>query len=78
MTKNDNVAVKVIPRNIEQETSAVPIEKELLLHKNLAHPNIVKVTEVFEDGDNIYLVQELCIGGELFERIGIQSLRCIS
>lgn len=78
MTKNDNVAVKVIPKNVEQEASAVPIEKELLLHKSLAHPNIVKVIEVFEDSENIYLVQELCVGGELLERIGIQSPHLIS
>ena len=33
------------------------------------HPNIVTFKEVYEDKDAIYLVMELCEGGELFDRI---------
>lgn len=33
------------------------------------HPNIIKLFEVYEDDKNLYLVMELCTGGELFERI---------
>ena len=37
--------------------------------KTLDHPNIIKLFEIYEDKDNVYLVQELCTGGELFDRI---------
>merc|ERR1719181_1311776 len=33
------------------------------------HPNIIKLFESFEDHRNIYLILELCTGGELFDRI---------
>lgn len=46
------------------------IEKEILLHRSLRHPNIVRMAEAFEDADRVFLVQEYCAGGELFERIG--------
>jgi calcium-dependent protein kinase len=33
------------------------------------HPNIIKLFETFEDHRNIYLVMEVCTGGELLSRI---------
>ncbi len=47
----------------------VRLKYEIDLLKNLDHPNIVKLFEVFEDQNNIYLVTELCSGGELFDVI---------
>jgi calcium-dependent protein kinase len=37
--------------------------------KNLDHPHIVKLYELYEDQKNYYLVTEYCTGGELFDRI---------
>mmetsp|Transcript_7941 Transcript_7941/g.13852 ORF Transcript_7941/g.13852 Transcript_7941/m.13852 type:complete len:401 (-) Transcript_7941:67-1269(-) len=37
--------------------------------KIMDHPNIIKLYESFEDHRNIYLILELCTGGELFDRI---------
>lgn len=42
---------------------------ELNILKNLDHPNIVKLHELYSDEKYYYLITEFCTGGELFERI---------
>lgn len=37
--------------------------------KNLDHPNIVKLYELYQDTTSYYLVTEYLSGGELFDRI---------
>jgi len=37
--------------------------------RELDHPNIIKLFETFEDSKFVYLVMELCEGGELFDKI---------
>jgi len=37
--------------------------------KSLDHPNIIKLYEIYQDEKYAYLVQELCTGGELIEKI---------
>ncbi len=36
------------------------------------HPNIVRLEEVYESHSEIYLIQEICEGGELFDRLDEQ------
>lgn len=42
---------------------------EIDILKNLNHPNIVRLFEVFEDDNEIMLVTELCDGRDLFDEI---------
>jgi len=42
---------------------------EIALMKIMDHPNIIKLYETFEDHRNVYLIMELCNGGELFDKI---------
>ena len=41
--------------------------REMQIMKDLEHPNIIKGYDMFEDPQNLYLVMELCQGGELFD-----------
>merc|ERR1719160_1634940 len=50
-------------KNIER------FKQEIAIMKMMDHPNIIKLFENFEDHRSIYLVMELCSGGELFDRI---------
>ncbi|XP_058228449.1 CDPK-related protein kinase isoform X2 [Rhododendron vialii] len=69
--KGQEVAVKVIPK--AQMTTAIAIEdarREVKILRALTgHNNLVKLYDAFEDHENVYIVMELCEGGELLDRI---------
>ncbi|CAO2827974.1 unnamed protein product [Amaranthus hypochondriacus] len=69
--KGQQVAVKIIPK--AKMTTAIAIEdvrREVKILKGLAgHENLIKIYDAFEDNDNVYIVMELCRGGELLDRI---------
>jgi calcium-dependent protein kinase len=48
------------------------IREEIHIMCQLDHPNIVRLEEVYEGNNEIFLVQELCSGGELFDRLDDQ------
>eukprot|EP00980_Cylindrotheca_fusiformis_P000369 scaffold91_cov127-Cylindrotheca_fusiformis.AAC.29 len=48
------------------------LREEIFIMCQLDHPNIVRLEEVYESASEIYLVQELCLGGELFDRLDEQ------
>ena len=50
-------------------SSRIRLNYEIDILKNLDHPNILRLYEVFETKKYIYLVTEYCQGGELFDEI---------
>lgn len=62
-------AVKILNKASMDDKEKVRLKYEIDILKNLDHPNIVRLFEVFEDKNSIYLVTELCTGGELFDVI---------
>ncbi|KAF8728776.1 hypothetical protein HU200_018054 [Digitaria exilis] len=69
--KGEDVAVKVIPK--AKMTTAIAIEdvrREVRILSSLTgHSNLVQFYDAFEDEENVYVVMELCKGGELLDRI---------
>ncbi|XP_019165960.1 PREDICTED: CDPK-related kinase 1-like isoform X2 [Ipomoea nil] len=69
--KGQDVAVKVIPKS--KMTTAIAIEdvrREVnILRALTGHRNLVHFYDAYEDEDNVYVVMELCKGGELLDRI---------
>jgi calcium-dependent protein kinase len=63
-------AVKTLAKSqMKKKHNMEKVKQEIAVMKVLDHPNIVKLYETFEDERNIYLVMELCLGGDLFDRI---------
>ena len=60
-------AVKTISKEDVMDKEMFATEVSLL--KKLDHPNIIKLYEVYETEKTIYLVTEVCDGGELFYMI---------
>ena len=46
---------------------------EIHIMRHLKHENVIKLYEVFEGEQHIYLVMDLLQGGELFDRIVNES-----
>eukprot|EP00331_Platyophrya_macrostoma_P013003 CAMPEP_0176418970 /NCGR_PEP_ID=MMETSP0127-20121128/7781_1 /TAXON_ID=938130 /ORGANISM="Platyophrya macrostoma, Strain WH" /LENGTH=491 /DNA_ID=CAMNT_0017799383 /DNA_START=45 /DNA_END=1520 /DNA_ORIENTATION=+ len=57
-------AIKAINKEKVEDKEA--FENEISILKSLDHPNILKLFEIYDYKNAIYLVTELCEGGELF------------
>jgi len=57
---------------VETKEGLEQLREEIFIMCQLDHPNIVRLEEVYESHSEIYLVQELCLGGELFDRLDEQ------
>ena len=66
-------AVKALDLGLlDTEKALAQLRAEIFIMCQLDHPNIVRLEEVYESHAEIYLVQELCHGGELFDRLDDQ------
>lgn len=62
-------AVKVISKSKISDEEKLAVQMEIDILKQMDHPNIVKLMDVFEDERHWCLVMELMLGGELFDEI---------
>jgi len=66
-TTGQQYACKELLKNKLNNVASLKSEIQILI--KLDHPNIIKLYEIYENDNYIYLVMELCTGGELFDRI---------
>ncbi|KAL2912887.1 hypothetical protein HK105_207668 [Polyrhizophydium stewartii] len=67
---DEKVAVKIIEKSqIQSAKQVARLQREIRFLKLLHHPHIVKVHDVIETTDFIYIIMEYAVGGELFDYI---------
>ena len=62
-------ALKTLQKKKVKPSKLNQLREEIYTMADLDHPNIIRIHEVFEDEDSIYLVLDLCQGGELLDRL---------
>ena len=65
----NNVAMKVIKKDPNNELDEQEIRNEIDILKKLSHPNIVKIYEFYISNSHYYIITEFCKEGELFSYI---------
>eukprot|EP00526_Cylindrotheca_closterium_P014256 CAMPEP_0113638944 /NCGR_PEP_ID=MMETSP0017_2-20120614/20417_1 /TAXON_ID=2856 /ORGANISM="Cylindrotheca closterium" /LENGTH=346 /DNA_ID=CAMNT_0000550107 /DNA_START=65 /DNA_END=1105 /DNA_ORIENTATION=- /assembly_acc=CAM_ASM_000147 len=61
-------ACKTLKKN--DKTPDYMLQREIESLRNLHHPHILKLEDIFEESRFVHIVSELCTGGELYERVG--------
>lgn len=77
-SQDKRVAVKVIPkRRMTSQVELDDVVREVTILRMLQrHDNVVDFIEAYEDVMNVYIVMELCQGGDLADRILDVGGRC--
>jgi len=65
----EKFAIKCIKKTMVEGEDIKLLRREVQIMKKVNHPNVLKLYEVFEDDEEFFLVMELVIGKELFDKI---------
>jgi calcium-dependent protein kinase len=71
VTKNStgkSYAMKTIMFNNITKEMRTELVNEIQIMKMLDHPGVIRLIETFEEKRRLYLVMELCVGGDLYSR----------
>lgn len=69
----DNVAVKIVDRGRLDTRAQLMLSWEVLTLESLNHAHILKLFEVIEMWNRVYLVTEFIAGGELYNKITVDG-----
>lgn len=64
-------AVKIVDVAKFRNRDAVVAEVEILrnITNSICHPNLITIHKVYEEHGKVYIIQELCTGGELYDAV---------
>eukprot|EP01125_Pyxidicula_operculata_P012399 TRINITY_DN4070_c0_g1_i2.p1 TRINITY_DN4070_c0_g1~~TRINITY_DN4070_c0_g1_i2.p1 ORF type:complete len:331 (+),score=62.65 TRINITY_DN4070_c0_g1_i2:49-993(+) len=65
---SEKFAVKIVDKTQISDDIKL-LKREIDIMKSVEHPNILRMIEIFEDEQHVYIVMELVDGSELFDRI---------
>ncbi|KMQ96190.1 serine threonine-protein kinase plk1-like protein [Lasius niger] len=60
VSNGNQYACKIIPKNRMQKIHMQKIAREIMIHKELNHVNVVQMHHYFEDNLNVYMLLEAC------------------
>ncbi len=66
---NEFYAMKITDKAKSLESGMPCYKRELAILKRTNHSNIIKLYEVFYSNSKVYLILELALGGDLFDRL---------
>lgn len=69
LTSNDYVAVKILSKKGLTPTQLELQQLEVDIQQHLQHLNLLQLNHVIQAPDYIYMIMELCDGGDLFEYV---------
>ena len=68
------VAVKIIKKEtVKRENFLEQLIREIKIQSFLSHVNLLKMYAFFHDALNVYLIIELCPGGQLYDVFRVKS-----
>jgi len=60
---------KISKKEIKAQNMITQLNNEIKISRQLEHKNIIKLYDTFDDGEDIYLVLELAVNGQLYSKI---------
>ena len=62
----ENVAIKIMKKSSMDSSDLELVRTEIEILKICQHPNIIRLIQVFENSDYLYIITEYCSGGDFF------------
>lgn len=62
-------ALKIIAKKPLKDSNEKMLKEEITILGKVEHPNIIKMWDLYETKEGVFIVTDLCRGGELFDRL---------